>query len=716
MAFNGRVIDISENGIYIRLGITEEGMLKLLHFSALPLKEEEIHSWAVHDGFPLVNVNIAGADRPYERQGNQYIVTAPGYRMKYIDHVITRNDEGMVLCVTSGDEETGIQADTLMQFYDGIPVVRMKNIVRNVGDAVQTVDYVSGFHYEGFEKEGAGEPENKLRVFVPHNGWQRELNWREYKLSDLALERNQSVETQRTSKIFKVTNTGNWSTKEYIPMGLIVNRETGSGLFWEIEHNGSWHWELGYQFGHMYVAAAGPSEIYSHWSKDLAPGESFESVPVAVGVSAAGTAENAVLNDSFASLTRYRRIIRRPNEDNRKLAVIFNDYMNCLFGDPTTAAELPLIDAAAAAGCEYFVVDAGWYSAGPWWDSVGEWEESRERFPNGLSEVMDYVRAKGMIPGVWIEPEVMGINCALAKKVPDDWFFMRHGKRVYDRSRFQLDYRNPEVVKHMDAVIDRLVNEYHVGYFKMDYNIEPGIGTTLNADSAGDGLLEHERAVIAWLDGIFERYPDLIIENCGSGGQRMDYAMLSRLSIQSTSDMENYLDYAMIATNAPTAVTPEQAAVWSYPLDGASREETVFNMVNTMLLRIHQSGHLARISDDRRALVAEGISVYKSIRGDILNSVPFWPIGLAKPADPWMALGLNCGERGYLAVWKLPARYGAARTEADGAVSLPVPEWVKSAECIYPAENDIPFTLDAGAHTLGLSTDKPACARLFRLS
>ena len=44
MAFNGRVIDISENGICIRLGITEEGMLKLLHFSALPLKEEEIHS------------------------------------------------------------------------------------------------------------------------------------------------------------------------------------------------------------------------------------------------------------------------------------------------------------------------------------------------------------------------------------------------------------------------------------------------------------------------------------------------------------------------------------------------------------------------------------------------------------------------------------------------------------------------------------------------
>src|SRR5699024_4733092 len=135
-----------------------------------------------------------------------------------------------------------------------------------------------------------------------------------------------------------------------------------------------------------------------------------------------------------------------------------NDYMNCLWGNPTTEAEIPLIDAAAEIGCEYFCIDAGWYADGNWWDSVGEWNESKKRFPNGLKEVTDYIQKKGMIPGVWIEPEVMGIYCRLASNVPKDWFFVRHGKPVYDRSRFQLDYRNPEVRAYMDSVIDRLVD------------------------------------------------------------------------------------------------------------------------------------------------------------------------------------------------------------------------------------------------------------------
>jgi len=154
---------------------------------------------------------------------------------------------------------------------------------------------------------------------------------------------------------------------------------------------------------------------------------------------------------------------------------------------------------------------------------------------------MDYIRSKGMIPGVWLEIEVMGICCPKAARVHPDWFFTRHGKKVHDRSRWQLDFRNPEVVEHANEVVDRLVRDYHVGYIKMDYNIEPGIGTELNADSVGDGLLGHERAYLAWLDSVFARYPDLVIENCSSGGMRIDYAMLSRHSIQSTSDQEDYL-------------------------------------------------------------------------------------------------------------------------------------------------------------------------------
>jgi hypothetical protein len=58
-----------------------------------------------------------------------------------------------------------------------------------------------------------------------------------------------------------------------------------------------------------------------------------------------------------------------------------------------------------------------------------------------------------MVPGLWLEIEVMANHCSLADKVPEDWFFIRHGKRVIDNGRYPLDYRNAEVVAHADRVV-----------------------------------------------------------------------------------------------------------------------------------------------------------------------------------------------------------------------------------------------------------------------
>ena len=80
--------------------------------------------------------------------------------------------------------------------------------------------------------------------------------------------------------------------------------------------------------------------------------------------------------------------------------------------------------------------------------------------------------------------------------------------RVLKNSRYLLDFRNPEVRAYLDEVITRLVNEYGVGYIKMDYNVDSLQGTELNADSSGQGLLEHNRAHLAWLESILQRYPE----------------------------------------------------------------------------------------------------------------------------------------------------------------------------------------------------------------
>lgn len=122
------------------------------------------------------------------------------------------------------------------------------------------------------------------------------------------------------------------------------------------------------------------------------------------------------------------------------------------------------------------------------------------------------------------------------------------------------------VIRRSENILtaDALINKYGLGYLKTDYNIEPG-ATDFCSDSVGNGLLQHNRAYLAWLENLLSRHPSLTIENCSSGGMRMDYAMLSRCSVQSTSNMEDYVMYSTIAANVPAVLTPEQAAVWCYP-------------------------------------------------------------------------------------------------------------------------------------------------------
>lgn len=191
----------------------------------------------------------------------------------------------------------------------------------------------------------------------------------------------------------------------------------------------------------------------------------------------------------------------------------------------------------------------------------------------------------------------------------------------------------------------------------------------------------------------------------------MDYAMLSRYSIQSTSDQDDYKKYCTIAANSPSALCPEQSAIWSYPMTSGDREEVVFNMVNAMLLRIHQSGHLGYIEPERKALVKEALDMYKKIRGDIKNALPFWSLGLSKFSDEWVSLGLKCENTAYLAVWR--------RESSDNTCQLPV-NFLKGkdvkAECIYPSFSEDKFAFNKNTSAITARLEKQYTARLLRLS
>jgi alpha-galactosidase len=176
------------------------------------------------------------------------------------------------------------------------------------------------------------------------------------------------------------------------------------------------------------------------------------------------------------------------------------------------------------------------------------------------------------------------------------------------------------------------------------------------ADSRGQGLLEHNRALLSWLDEVLARYPDLTIENCGSGGGRMEYAMLSHLQLQSSSDQEDYRLYPSIAVGESAGVLPEQLAIWSYPLAGADEDAASFNMVSAMLFRIHQSGNLANLKPAVFDQVKTGLRIYKeTIRRHTRQAIPYYPLGLPDITDhnSPIALGMRSQENDFIAVWRL---------------------------------------------------------------
>jgi alpha-galactosidase len=651
---------------------------------------------------PLAEVLTAANGRA--RASHRFSETSIGRRLVFAGSERSREGRWHRLRVDLRDEQTGLGVQVFLRSADGVSAVQAWTRVTNEGADPVVLLGVSSFS-AGF----CGFPVAGLEVVQGDSEWLGEGRWSRRPLRAAgAVDLDLPLHGQDGRGRLAVISNGTWSTGQRLPTGGLIDVATGQAWLWQIEHNGAWRWEVGERLDGAYVALTGPTDIDHQWQHRLEPGGSFTSVPVSVAVSGGD------LHGAAAALTAHRRALLRPHSDRTALPVVFNDYMNTIMGDPTTAKLLPLIDAAADAGAEVFCIDAGWYDDdGAWWDSVGAWEPSRSRFPRGIEEVLAHIRRRGLTPGLWLEPEVIGVRSPIADKLPAEAFLQRNGVRVVEHGRYHLDLRHPAAVAHLDETVDRLVEQLGVGYFKLDYNIDPGAGTDVDAAGPGAGLLGHNRAHLAWLDSVLDRHPGLTLENCGSGAMRMDYALLSRLQIQSTSDQQNPVLYPPIAAAAPLSVLPEQAANWAYPQPAMSDEEIAFTLCTGMAGRLYLSGHLDHMSPDQAASVRSAVAVHREVRADLARSVPAWPLGLPGWSDPWLALALVAGDTTYLTVW----RRGDAATEA--VLSLPhLAGRHVEIDVLYPRHLpafDVHFDPGDGRLTMSDPGGAPVAARFYRV-
>ena len=267
-----------------------------------------------------------------------------------------------------------------------------------------------------------------------------------------------------------------------------------------------------------------------------------------------------------------------------------------------------------------------------------------------------------MIPGLWLEPEVVGVN---SRELSRSRAGLCRMWELVPRSRLgsSAHLRAPAEAR-LDLAVDPA--RHRTGRLQARLQRHAGAGHRLRSPECLPRPARAQSRPAHWLDGgVLDRHPNLILENCGSGALRSDFAMLSRLQLQSTSDQQDPLLHPAIAVGALLHILPEQAANWAYPQATMTDEMISFTMCTGMAGRLYQAGLLNLMTDEQLSLVAEGIGVHKSTRHALAHSRPSFPTGMPSWNDAWTTVAFHEQSDIYLLAWR------QAHASADITLDLP---------------------------------------------
>jgi alpha-galactosidase len=172
-------------------------------------------------------------------------------------------------------------------------------------------------------------------------------------------------------------------------------------------------------------------------------------------------------------------------------------------------------------------MDAGWYPNADDWKYTGTWEVDRKRFPNGLRAVSDHAHEKGLKALVWFEPERVAKTTWLEENRPE--WILRSPTFDPDWGSL-LNLGDPEVYDWVLERIDSLIVSEGIDIYRQDFNIPP-LTFWRAADTDDRRGITEQRYVVNFLrfwDELRCRHPDLLIDDCASGGRRLDLETLRR--------------------------------------------------------------------------------------------------------------------------------------------------------------------------------------------
>ncbi len=270
-------------------------------------------------------------------------------------------------------------------------------------------------------------------------------------------------------------------------------------------------------------SGTGPTQLQAGMEKThfvLHPGEQVRSPRILV---------MPWKGDRLAGHNRFRRLLLFeyvPRLDGRPLrlpvaAQCFDRYSWTKPEWSTEAGQLHAVQATHDLGCDTHWFDAAWFEGG-FPNGVGNWFCKPKSFPNGLKPVGDACHRLGLKFLVWFEPERVATGTQLAREHPEFVFGGNKG------GLFKLN--EPEARRWLTDLLSSRISEYAIDVYRNDFNIDP-LSYWRSADAPDrQGITEirYVEGHYAMWDELRARHPGLWIDNCASGGRRIDLETLMR--------------------------------------------------------------------------------------------------------------------------------------------------------------------------------------------
>jgi len=281
----------------------------------------------------------------------------------------------------------------------------------------------------------------------------------------------------------------------------------------------------------------------------IGPGENIETPPLYLAQTEQGL--NA-LSQKFHAHVR-SHVLKLPEPDTPRPVTV--NTWEALYFDHRHDKLTALADAATEIGAERFVLDDGWFR-GRRDDttSLGDWYADDEKYPNGSGLIADYVHAKGMQFGLWVEPEMVSPNSALYRRHPDWALGVEPYPKITGRGQLVLDIARPEVGAYLFERIADHVAAHGIDYLKWDMNrdlVLPG------GEGGAAAARRQVEALYALIDRLLLAFPSLEIESCASGGARIDYGILERTHRFWVSDSNDAVERLRIQMGLSYFIPPE---------------------------------------------------------------------------------------------------------------------------------------------------------------